>query len=57
MSRKSQGKGMSSGMSPELLKKQTDGVTPPLKVLQKHDSEHESRRARRRPALGDGATK
>jgi hypothetical protein len=56
MSRKIQGKGMSKGMSPELLKKQTDGLTPPLKALERKDAEHESRRARRPKAPGEVTT-
>jgi hypothetical protein len=47
MSWKAQGKGMSKGMSPELLKKETDGTTATLKVLERKDAEHESRRGRR----------
>jgi hypothetical protein len=46
MSRKGQGKGMSKGMSPELLKKETDGTPLPLKALARKDAEHESRRTR-----------
>lgn len=30
MSRKTQGKGMSRGMSPELIKKETDGLDAPI---------------------------
>jgi hypothetical protein len=47
MSRKIQGKGMSKGMSPELLKKETNGLTPPLKALEQKDAEHEARRTHR----------
>jgi hypothetical protein len=38
---------MSKGMSPELLKKETDGLTPPLKALEQKDAEHEARRTHR----------
>ena len=36
MSRKTQGKGMSRGMSPELIKKETDGLDAPIPENRDH---------------------